>query len=122
MNKKIIILVLIVICAGAILYLIYKKNSIPEKYTIEQLQDIRRIDGVVEPVYTQDCFPKTLHQNGVTKDCFERANLGQNDYCTQSEIELIQEYYKNGQENDPLNDGSGQFCAEENNKNNNLLL
>ncbi len=113
MNKKIIILFLVIFCAGAILYLIYKENRNPKTYTIEQLQDLRRVDGIVEPVYTQDCFPRTLQQNGVTKDCFERANLGQNDYCTQSEIELIQEYYKNGQENDPLNDGSGQFCAED---------
>ncbi|MBQ9245084.1 hypothetical protein IJ182_02320 [bacterium] len=80
--------------------------------TINGLQDSRRIDGIVEPVYTQDCFPRTLQLNGVTKICFKYANLGQNIFCTSSQIEMIKEYYKNGQENDPLNDGSGQFCAE----------
>ncbi len=88
---------------------INKKNE----YTIEQLQDLRRVDGIVEPVYTQDCFPRTLQQNGVTKDCFERANLGQNDHCSSSQLAMIKKYYKNGQDKDPLNDGSGQFCAEE---------
>ena len=61
-------------------------------YTIEQLQDLRRVDGIVEPVYTQDCFPRTLQKKGVTKDCFERANLGQDDFCSASEIMMIKEY------------------------------
>lgn len=115
MNKKIIVLILILFCAGILSYVYktVKENDNPEKYTIEQLQDLRRVDGIVEPVYTQDCFPRTLQQNGVTKDCFERANLGQNDLCSTSEIKMIEDYYKNGQENDPLNDGSGQFCAED---------
>ncbi len=80
-------------------------------YTIEQLQDMRRVDGIVEPVYTQDCFPRTLQKKGVTKECFERANLGQDDFCSASEIKMIKEYYKKGQNKDPLNNGSGQFCA-----------
>ena len=80
-------------------------------YTIEQLQDLRRVDGIVEPVYTQDCFPRTLQKKGVTKECFERANLGQDDFCSASEIKMIKEYYKKGQDKDPLNNGSGQFCA-----------
>lgn len=82
-------------------------------YTIEQLQDLRRVDGIVEPVFTQDCFPKTLQKKGVTYECFERANLGQNSFCSASEIKMIKEYYKKGQEKDPLNDGSGNFCAPE---------
>ena len=81
-------------------------------FSISALQDTRRIDGIVEPVYTQDCFPRTLQQQGVTKKCFERANLGQNTFCSESEIKKIEDYYKNGQDKDPLNNGSGQFCAE----------
>ena len=80
--------------------------------TIEQLQDLRRIDGIVEPVYTQDCFPRTLQKKGVTKNCFERANLGNDTYCSASEIKMIKEYYKKGQDKDPLNNGNGNFCAD----------
>ena len=80
--------------------------------TIEQLQESRRVDGIVEPIFTQDCFPKTLYQKGVTKDCFERANLGDDSFCTLSQIKFIKEYYKKGQNKDPLNDGSGNFCAD----------
>lgn len=83
-----------------------------DNYTIEQLEDLRRVDEIVEPVFTQDCFPRTLKKKGVTKDCFERANLGQDTFCTESEIKMIKEYYKKGQNKDPLNDGSGQFCAD----------
>ena len=83
-----------------------------DNYTIEQLQDLRRVDDIVEPVYTQDCFPRTLQKKGVTKDCFERANLGQDSFCSLSEIKMIKQYYKKGQDKDPLNDGSGNFCAK----------
>ena len=115
MSKKILVFILVIlfICFFYYLYKILKKTDSPNKYTIEQLQELRRVDGIVEPVYTQDCFPKTLQLNGVTKDCFERANLGQNDFCTSSEIKKIKEYYEKGQDKDPLNDGSGQFCVEE---------
>ena len=81
--------------------------------TIEQLMDSRRVDDIVEPVYTQDCFPRTLEKKGVTIDCFERANLGDDKICSLSEIKMIKEYYKKGQNKDPLNDGNGQFCAEQ---------
>ena len=80
--------------------------------SIDQLRYLRNIDGVVEPVYTQDCFPRTLQKKGVTKNCFERANLGQDSFCSASEIKMIKEYYKKGQDKDPLNNGCGQFCAE----------
>ena len=83
-----------------------------DNYTIEQLQNLRRVDGIVEPVYTQDCFPRTLQKMGVTKNCFERANLGQDSLCSESEIKMIKEYYKQGQDKDPLNNCSGQFCAD----------
>ncbi len=96
-----ILLILILIIIG------YKTFSISE------LQKSRMVDGIVEPVFTQDCFPRTLQQSGVSKNCFERANLGQNLFCSKKEIQIIEEYYQKGQENDPLNDGSGQFCAEE---------
>ena len=86
-----------------------------DNYTIEQLQDLRRVDGIVEPVYTQDCFPRTLEKRGVTKECFERANLGQDSLCTLSEINMMKKYYKKGQDKDPLNSGSGQFCANSEN-------
>ena len=82
-----------------------------DNYTIEQLQDLRRIDGIVEPIYTQDCFPRTLQKKGVTENCFERANLGQDIYCSTSEIKMIKEYYKKGQDKDQLNNATGQFCA-----------
>ena len=85
-----------------------------EVKTLEQLQDLRRDkDGIVEPVYTQDCFPRTLQKKGVTKNCFERANLGQDDVCSLSEVKMIKEYYKKGYKHDSLNDGSGNFCAAE---------
>ena len=82
-----------------------------EPLSIEQLQDSRRIDGIAEPIYTQDCFPRTLEKMGVTNECFERANLGDDTFCSTSQIKMIKEYYKQGQENDPLNNGTGQFCA-----------
>ena len=111
--KKIIILAFVLLSVYLLCYVYKISDKTPKKYTIEELQDLRRVDGIVEPVFTQDCFPRTLQQNGVTKDCFERANLGQNDFCTPDKINMIKEYYENGQDKDPLNDGSGQFCAEE---------
>ena len=81
-------------------------------FSIRGLEDSRRVDGIVEPVYTQDCFPRTLQKMGVSKACFERANLGQSIFCSKKEIDLIEDYYKTGQDKDPLNDGSGQFCAD----------
>ena len=81
-------------------------------FSISSLEDSRRVDGIVEPVYTQDCFPRTLQQSGVSKLCFERANLGQNIFCTESELKKIDEYYKIGQDKDPLNDGSKNFCSD----------
>lgn len=82
-------------------------------YTVEQLRNSRQIEGIVEPVYTQDCFPRTLQKKGVTKVCFENANLGQDIVCSTSEIKMIKEYYKRGQKKDPLNGGSGNFCAKD---------
>ena len=81
-------------------------------FSIDALQEARRVDGIVETVYTQDCFPKTLQQRGVRKKCFERANLGQKIFCSKSEIKTIEEYYKKGQDSDLLNNGSSQFCAD----------
>lgn len=65
-----------------------------ENYTIEQLQDMRRVDGIVEPVFTQDVIPQILLKKGVTEKCFERANLGQDSFCSASEIKMIKDYYK----------------------------
>ena len=84
-----------------------------EPKTLEQLQDARRVDDIMEPVFTQDCFPKTLQKKGVTEECFEQANLGDDTFCSASQIKMIRDYYEKGQENDPLNDGSGNFCADE---------
>ncbi|MCQ2739897.1 MAG: hypothetical protein MJ237_06685 [bacterium] len=64
-----------------------------ETLTIEQLQDLRRIDGIVEPVYTQDGMPEILKKRGVTNQCFERANLNQDTYCSASELKLLKNYY-----------------------------
>ena len=102
MKINIILSVLIIL----IVFFVYKF------FTIKGLQDSRRIDGIVEPIYTQDCYPKTLQQNGVSKKCFEYANLGQKIFCKESEIKRIEEYYQKGQEQDPLNDGKGHFCAD----------
>ncbi len=87
------------------------KYNFENNNTIEQLQDLRRIDGIVEPVFTQDCFPRTLQKKGITKNCFERANFGDNTFCSSSEIKMIKEYYKNGQNKDILNNSSGHYCA-----------
>ena len=70
-------------------------------------------DEVLEPVYTQDCFPRTLKNSGVTKECFEKINFGDESACTKSEIKKVKEYYKKGQDKDPLNNGLGNFCAED---------
>ena len=83
-----------------------------ETKTLEQLMDSRRVDGIVEPVYTQDCFPKTLEKKGVTKECFERANLGEDSICSLSQVKMIKEYYENGYKSDPLNNGEGDFCTK----------
>ena len=77
------------------------------------IQKSNLAEDVIAPVYTQDCFPRTLMQNGVTQKCFEGANFGNNEFCSESELKMIYEYYKKGQENDPLNDGSGNCCADE---------
>ena len=69
-------------------------------------------DEIIDPIYTQDCFPKTLQKRGVTKNCFEKANFGNDKFCSASEIKMIKKYYKIGQDKDPLNDGSGNFCAD----------
>ena len=107
-------IVLSFVLALVVIFSIYLSlNFINKKdYSIEELQDLRRVDDIVEPIYTQDCFPRTLKNQGVNLDCFERANLGDNSHCSKNEINLIKEYYKKGQENDPLNDGSGNFCAD----------
>lgn len=83
-----------------------EKNNL----TIEQLQNLRKVDGIVETVYTQDCFPRTLQKKGVSKECFDRANLGQDNFCSMSEIKMIKEYYKKGQNKD-LN-SCEEFCAQ----------
>ena len=65
-----------------------------EMLTIEQLQDLRRVDGIVEPVYSQDRLPEILIKKGVTQKCFERANLNQDTFCSASELKMINDYYK----------------------------
>ena len=117
--KKLFIATLILISSFLLLFMLKQTNTAESNlnnkadYTIEELMDLRRVDGIVEPVYTQDCFPQTLKNLGVSKDCFERANLDDDSLCSSSEIKAIKEYYKKGQENDPLNDGNGNFCADE---------
>ena len=90
------------------------RNNFDEKesYSIEKLRELRMVDGIVEPVYTQDCFPRTLQKMGVSNNCFERANLGADGVCSASEIKMIKDYYKKGYKKDPLNNGEGQFCAK----------
>lgn len=83
-----------------------------ETQSLSELMDLRRIDGIVEPVYTQDCFPKALEKVGVTKECFERANLGADSVCSLSQIKMIKEYYKEGYKSDSLNGAGHQFCAD----------
>lgn len=96
------------VLTGIIIFIVVFSYKI---FSVNALMDARRIDGIVEPVYTQDCFPRTLERIGVTKKCFERANLGQNIFCTKSEVSIIEDYYKIGQNKDPLN-GTKDFCAE----------
>ena len=102
MIKRILVLILIIFILTALSYKIFSINA---------LKDAKRTDGIVETVYTQDCFPRTLEQLGVRKNCFERANLGQYIFCSKSEIKMIEDYYKIGQDKDPLN-GSSKFCAD----------
>ena len=102
MIKK-LLLIFIIIIISTICY---------KTFSINKLQEPKNFDNVVETIYTQDCFPRTLQQSGVTKKCFEHANLGQNTFCSKTEIKLIEEYYKKGQDKDPLNNGIGQFCAD----------
>ena len=89
------------------------RNNFDEKSIkeIENLQNSGQEDEIPNPVYTQDCFPRTLEKKGVTKNCFDGANFGDDSNCSASEIRMIKEYYKKGQNKDPLNDGSGNFCA-----------
>jgi hypothetical protein len=82
-------------------------------FLIWNLQKEETYDDILEPVYTQDCFPRTLKNMGVTEECFEKANFGDNSFCSDSQIKMIQEYYEKGQDKDPLNDGTGNFCANE---------
>ena len=112
MKKIIIFIILLLILCGCFIILKTIKTPNSKEYTIEELQDLRRVDDIVEPVYTQDCFPRTLKNQGVKQDCFERANLGDNSHCSDFEIKMIKEYYEKGQENDPLNDGNSDFCAD----------
>lgn len=100
--KKALLIIFVLAVAAIIGYVIYQNNE----------SDMGYIDDIPEPVYTQDCFPRTLLNQGVTKECFEGANFRDNSKCSEKELKLIQDYYKKGQENDPLNDGSGNFCAD----------
>lgn len=88
-------------------------QNLKPKYTIEQLREARTKNGVVETLFTQDCFPRTLQKKGVTKNCFERANLGDGSFCSVSEVRMIREYYKKGQDKDPLNNCKEDFCAKD---------
>ena len=101
-NRNLVLIGIIIFILAVISYKIFSINT---------LMDAKRVNGIVEPVYTQDCFPRTLQRNGETKRCFEKANLGQKIFCTKSEISIIEDYYKIGQDKDPLN-GSGEFCAD----------
>ena len=101
MMKKVLILTGIIFILVMLCYKVFSINALMES---------RRVEGIVEPVYTQDCFPRTLERNGVTKRCFERANLGQTIFCSKSEIKTIEEYYQKGQDKDPLN-RTKNFCA-----------
>lgn len=103
MKKVLFISFLLIFIFGVFYYKNYSINSLREK---------RLVDDIVEPVFTQDCFPRTLQKKGVSKNCFEHANLGLNLFCSEKEIKMIEEYYKTGQDKDPLNNISYQFCAD----------
>jgi len=77
---------------------------------IKKLQKAMTVDGIVEPVYSQDCMPKTLLESGVTIGCFEFANLGSDDNCTNEQIKLIKKYYEVGYKTDKYS-GTPEFCA-----------
>ena len=63
-------------------------------YSIEELKELRTVKGKFKPVYTKGSVPNVLEKRGVTKDCFERANLGQDSACSESQIKMIKAYYK----------------------------
>ena len=119
------LLALLIAAIIAIGYVIYQAKtpnpSIVADENVNEVADVNETadanaageDDVIDPVFTQDCFPRTLKQSGVSEDCFEKANFGDNSHCTPEQLKLIKEYYEKGQENDPLNDGSGRFCADD---------
>lgn len=76
-------------------------------------QDIEENDNIdIRPSFTEECFPRTLQKKGVTEECFEKANMGYDIFCSNSEIKMIREYYQKGVEEDPLYGSYSQYCAQ----------
>ncbi len=63
-------------------------------YSLEELRRERTVKGVLKPVYTKYDLPTPLKKRGVTNNCFERANLGDDSACSASEVIMIKDYYK----------------------------
>ncbi len=58
------------------------------------------LDDIPEPLWTNNTMPKSLVLKGVPIMCFEKANLGDNSKCTEKQLNIIKEFYKNKQELD----------------------
>jgi len=79
---------------------------------IERSKNLHHAGGSVKTASARDCFPRTLQKKGVTAKCFELANLGQDTFCSASEIKMINEYYEKRQDKGSTYDGSGNLCAK----------
>ena len=87
-------------------------NDDANSLTIELAKNLRHSGGASKTASARDCFPRILQKKGVTANCFEQANLGQDAFCSASEIKMINEYYEKGQDKGPTYDGSENFCAK----------
>lgn len=116
--SAIALIIFVVVVVGLICVFLGNENTkditdIPQKNNnIEKQEEITNEEhsDIVEPVYTQNCFPRTLNQLGVSRDCFEKANFGDKSYCTTKEIELIEDYYLRGGIDKDYNNN---YCADE---------
>jgi len=63
------------------------------------------IDGN-EPLYSNNGMPKSLVLKGVSIECFEKANMGDNKKCSSKELDTIRTYFK---ENEDINWGEEYF-------------
>lgn len=58
-------------------------------YTIDQLKSFYPTCK-----YSDSSLPDELIKKGVSEECFNRANLWDDSFCSQSEVKMIKKYYK----------------------------